>query len=105
MVDSQVLRLGSGIFKGLAVGLVALGLFTIAIVLAGLGWVAVRCISEVWDFLGPLLEHEMLMRRVEVRLMIDDAGYKCPEWLNDERADDEEEGKVVRLVPKPEQDE
>jgi hypothetical protein len=96
--------MGSGVFEGLAVGLVALGLFAIAIVLAGLGWVAVQSISVIWDDLGPLLHHELLMRRIEVRLMIDDAGYECPEWLNDED-DDEEEEKVVRLVPKPKQEE
>ena len=84
--------------------LVALGLFAIAIVLAGLGWVAVQSISVIWDDLGPLLHHEMLMRRIEVRLMIDDAGYECPEWLNDEEEDEEnEEGKVIRLVPKQEE--
>jgi hypothetical protein len=96
--------MGSGIFKGLAVGLVAFGLILIAIVLAGLGYVAVRSISVIWDDLGPLLHHEMLMRRIEVRLMIDDAGYECPDWLNDE-LEEEEEGKVIRLVPKPKQEE
>jgi len=84
--------------------LVAFGLILIAIVLAGLGYVAVQSISVIWDDLGPLLHHEMLMRRIEVRLMIDDAGYECPDWLNDE-LEEEEEGKVIRLVPKPKQEE
>jgi hypothetical protein len=84
--------------------MVAFGLILIAIVLAGLGYVAVKSISVIWDDLNSLLHHEMLMRRIEVRLMIDDAGYECPEWLNDDE-DDEEEEKVVRLVPKPKQEE
>ena len=84
--------------------MVAFGLILIAIVLAGLGYVAVQSISVIWDDLGPLLHHEMLMRRIEVRLMIDDAGYECPDWLNDE-LEEEEEGKVIRLVPKPKQEE
>ncbi len=84
----------------IALTVVALGLFFIGIVLCGLGWVAVKSIAVIWDELGPLLEHEMLMRRIEVRLMLDDAGFECPEWLNDDEEDENEEGKVVRLVPK-----
>ena len=80
---------------------VAVALFFIGIVLCGLGWVAVKAIAVIWDDLGPLLEHEMLMRRMEVRLMIDDAGYECPEWLNDDDEDENENKKVIRLVPKP----
>ena len=82
--------------------MVAFGLILIAIVLAGLGCVAVQSISDIWDELGPLLEHEMLMRRIEVRLMIDDAGFECPEWLMDDEPDEEKKGKVIRLVPKQE---
>ncbi len=81
---------------------IALALLFMGICLCGLGVIAVKTIAVIWDDLGPLLEHEMLMRRIEVRLMIDDAGYECPDWLRDD--DDEDEGKVVRLVPKPKQD-
>ena len=87
-----------------ALYLVAIALFFIGIVLCGLGWVAVKALAVIWDDLSPLLHHEMCMRRTEVRLMIDDAGYQCPEWLNDEDDEDDEEGKVIRLVPKPRQD-
>ncbi len=82
---------------------VALGLFFIGIALVGLGWVAVKSLGVIWDDLGPLLEHEMLMRRIEVRLMIDDAGFECPDWLHDDDDDDDDEKekeKVIRLVPK-----
>ncbi len=81
---------------------IALALFFIGVCLCGLGVVAVKALAVIWDDLGPLLEHEMLMRRIEVRLMIDDAGYECPDWLRDD--ENENEGKVVRLVPKPKQD-
>jgi len=81
---------------GIAVALIFVGLC-----LCGLGLVAIKTIAVIWDDLGPLLEHEMLMRRMEVRLMIDDAGYECPDWLRDD--EEEDEGKVVRLVPKPKQ--
>ena len=84
---------------------VSLALFFIGIVLCGLGLVAIKAISVIWDDFSPLLEHEMLMRRIEVRLMIDDAGYECPEWLNDEDEDEGKENeKIIRLVPKPKQD-
>jgi hypothetical protein len=82
---------------------VALALLSIGLVLCVLGLVTIRAIEMIWEDLGPLLEHEMLMRRIEVRLMIDDAGYECPEWLNDDDEDDEDENenkKVIRLVPK-----
>ena len=77
---------------------IAVALFFVGICLCGLGLVAVKILTEIWADLSPLLQHEMLMRRIEVRLMIDDTGYECPEWLRDE--EDEDEGKVVRLVPK-----
>lgn len=87
----------------IALALVSLALLFIGLVLCVLGLVAIRAIEVIWDELGPLLEHEMLMRRIEVRLMIDDAGYECPEWLNDDDEDEENENenkKVIRLVPK-----
>ena len=82
---------------------VALGLFFIGIVLCGLGYAAVKSIAVIWGDLGPLLEHEMLMRRIEGRLMLDDSGFECPKWLNDDD-DEDEEGKEVRLVPKPDKE-
>ncbi len=87
-----------------ALALVSIALLFIGLVLCMLGLVAIRAIEVIWNDLGPLLEHEMLMRRMEVRLMIDDAGYECPEWLNDDDEDEENEDKnkkVIRLVPKP----
>ncbi len=83
--------------------MVAFGLILIAIVLAGLGWVAMQTIYIIRDELGPMLEHEFLLRRMEMRLMIDEAGYECPDWLRD-TAYEEDKGKVVRLVPKPKQE-
>ena len=83
---------------------IAVALFFVGICLCGLGLVAVKSLAVIWTDLSPLLQHEMLMRRMEVRLMIDDAGYECPEWLNDED-DDEDEGKVIRLVPKQQSEE
>jgi hypothetical protein len=83
---------------------VAIGLFFIGIVLCALGYVTVKALAVIWDDLSPLLHHEMCMRRMEVRLMIDDAGYQCPDWLNDDDEEEEEEEdkkkKVIRLVPK-----
>lgn len=78
---------------------VAIALFFIGLVLCGLGLVADKALAVIWDDLNSLLQHEMVMRRIEVRLMIDDAGWDCPEWLNDEESD-EESGKIIRLVPK-----
>ena len=83
---------------------IAVALFFVGICLCGLGFVAVKSLAVIWTDLGPLLQHEMLMRRMEVRLMIDDAGYGCPEWLNDED-DDKDAGKVIRLVPKQQSEE
>ena len=83
---------------------IAVALFFVGICLCGLGLVAVKSLAVIWTDLSPLLQHEMLMRRMEVRLMIDDAGYECPEWLNDED-DDKDAGKVIRLVPKQQSEE
>lgn len=81
---------------------VAVAIFFIGIVLCGLGWVAVKALALIWEDLSPLLHHEMCMRRMEVRLMIDDAEYQCPDWLNDDDEDENKENKkkVIRLVPK-----
>jgi hypothetical protein len=80
---------------------IAVALFFIGLCLCGLGLVAVKSLTMIWTDLSPMLQHEMLMRRMEVRLMIDDAGYECPEWLNDED-EEEDAGKVIHLVPKQE---
>jgi hypothetical protein len=93
--------MGTGILGGLAVAMVAVALFFVGVVLVYLGGAALQLIREIWSELEPMLEHEVLMRRMEVRLMIDEAGYQCPEWLDDEADEEDERSKVVRLVPKP----
>ncbi len=87
---------------------VAIALFFIGLVLCALGWATIKSLAVIWDDLSPLLHHEMCMRRMEVRLMIDDAGYQCPDWLNDDDEDEDknkdkdkkDRKKVIRLVPK-----
>lgn len=79
--------------------LMALALFYIGLVILVVAYFVLKKVSEIWDELGPLLEHEMLMRRIEARLMIEDSGFEIPDWLNDDD-EDENSGKIVRLVPK-----
>jgi hypothetical protein len=78
---------------------VAGGLFFIGMCLFLICKAVLDKVDEIWGELGPLLEHEMLMRRIEARLMIEDSGFTIPDWLNDDDEDDDAEN-VVRLVPK-----
>jgi hypothetical protein len=80
---------------------VAVALFFIGVVLCFVAKAFLEKVTDIWKELGPLLEHEMLMRRIEARLMIDDAGFEIPDWLNDDdEHDDEHDEKIIRLVPK-----
>jgi hypothetical protein len=94
--------MGSGVVGGLAVELVAAALFFIGVILCFAAKAFIEKATDIWKELGPLLEHEMLMRRIEVRLMIDDAGFEIPDWLNDD--EDEDDEKVIQLVPKQEEE-
>lgn len=76
-------------------GLVAAALCFIALALAAWAWV----VYMIWVDLYPILQFQLLMRRTELRIDIEEAGYEFPEWLED----DEEEkpnGPVLRLIPK-----
>jgi len=83
-----------------AVTSVAVALFFIGVVLCFIAKYGLQKIDEIWDDFGGFLHHELLMRRAEVRLMIDDAGYEIPDWMLDDKDDDEVPVQAIRLVPK-----
>ncbi len=93
--------MGAGIKGRVAVGLVApltavaIALFFVGICVLAVGWVA----KTIWEDLYPILQFQLLMRRTELRIEIEEAGYEFPVWLED---DDEEnqESPVLRLIPK-----
>jgi len=72
----------------LAVALVAAGVFLFC-----------KVAVDIWDEAAQMGQHEVLMRRMEMRLMLEDMGYEIPEWLDDEAEENNKDNKVVlRLV-------
>lgn len=65
---------------------------------AALGIIVVK----IWKDIFPLLEFHLILKRTELRLDIQEAGFVFPEWLEEEDKEENSNGngQVLRLVPK-----
>ena len=103
MVDMEICHVGPRISGELALVMVV-ALYAIAVALFILGacvvfaaWALGLTAKVIWEDLYPLLQYRLVMDRTTLRLEIEEAGFKLPDWLEDE---EQPEAEIVHLVPK-----
>jgi len=74
--------------------LVAAALCFIGFALVACAWV----VYMIWRDLYPMLQFQLLMRRTELRIDIEEAGSEFPEWLEDD--EEKPSGEILHLAPK-----